>query len=119
MELDSFTGPLVIWCPDCGKQYVNQIDDQKLVCECGYKGEDGWDTSPPVKWTFENQITGEKTPLVQLWTEECDGKIDLHIIDLDKKHTIYKDCSVIYPPGDSCAILSEEPYEFKNQSDKK
>lgn len=43
MDVNSYTGPLRTWCPDCGAE--QPMDVPGGVCpSCGYDGCEGWDT---------------------------------------------------------------------------
>jgi predicted RNA-binding Zn-ribbon protein involved in translation (DUF1610 family) len=45
LDINSYTGVLVFWCPDCG----SQVDGREDKCpNCDYDGVDGWEPSPPV-----------------------------------------------------------------------
>jgi len=44
LDINSYTGTLVFWCPDCGAQ-VEEMEDK--CSNCGYDGVDGWEPSPP------------------------------------------------------------------------
>jgi predicted RNA-binding Zn-ribbon protein involved in translation (DUF1610 family) len=44
LDINSYTGALVFWCPDCGAQ----VDEMEDKCpNCDYDGVDGWEPSPP------------------------------------------------------------------------
>lgn len=44
LDINSYTGIVIFYCPDCGKQLDSTYD--KDVCPtCGYdSNEEGWDT---------------------------------------------------------------------------
>jgi hypothetical protein len=52
MDINSYTGTLVFWCPDCGRQYDTDMNIER--CMCGYDGIDGWEPVDPKKDRIKN-----------------------------------------------------------------
>ena len=46
LDINSYTGNLVFWCPDCGLMYSSE-DDIEICLGCSYDGDSGWDACPP------------------------------------------------------------------------
>jgi hypothetical protein len=68
-DINSYTGPLSIWCPRCGhRQTIHRDTEIADTCpQCGYDAvSDGWDCDAPEQWRQLYQLAWDADATIQI-----------------------------------------------------